>query len=120
MSEGVKSVMLVLAMMVSAVVLAQAGVANERGVRELDPTTLHYTFLPMTKGVVEAIDWRSGEITVSHERIYDVNLNPGTSEFRVADPALLERFVPGDPIYLVADRIANKLTILSLQARHPE
>lgn len=93
---------------------------NEHGMIERDPATLHFTMLPMAKGLVEGIDWKRGEMTVTHAHLYDANVVPGTTTFAVGEAAMLDSVQPGDSIYLVADWRDGRLTLLSLTARHPE
>lgn len=111
---------LVLLVVPTALATGTAGVPNAHGMVERDPATLHFTMLPMAKGMVEGIDWQRGEMTLTHEHLYDANVRPGTTIFAVRDPSLLDSVQPGDSIYLVVDRLDGRLTLLSLTARHPD
>ena len=87
---------------------------------ELDASKLGFTMMPMTKGIIEGVNWQAKEITLSHERIYDINLAPETTTFKVRDIKTLRAFHPGDSVYFIADRIKGAPIVIKLLERHPE
>jgi Cu/Ag efflux protein CusF len=87
---------------------------------ELDASKLGITMMPMTKGIIEGVNWQAKEITLSHERIYDINLAPETTTFKVRDIKTLRAFHPGDSVYFIADRIKGAPIVIKLLERHPE
>ncbi len=90
------------------------------GMRELPPESLRITMLPMAKGLIEAVDLGTGELTVSHPQLYDVNLPAGTSVFRFHEQAQNGRWMPGDSVFLIADRVDGHLVIRRMVERHPD
>ncbi len=87
---------------------------------ELDAAKLGITMMPMTKGVIEAINWRENEIILTHERIYDINLAPATTTFKVRDKKVLRAFQPGSSVYFMADRLRGSPIVTTVLERHSE
>ncbi len=65
----------------------------------------------LVKGEVVKVDKAAGKVTLKHGPIKNLDMEPMTMVFRVADPAMLDRMKAGDRIEFEADRVNGAITI---------
>ena len=73
--------------------------------------------LPVVKGEVVKVDASSGKITIKHEAIPNLGMDPMTMVFKASDPAMLQVAKPGEKIRFTADRVNGQLSIMTMDER---
>lgn len=68
----------------------------------------------MADGEVRRIDKENGKITIRHGELKNLNMPPMTMVFKVRDPALLDRFRPGDKVRFRAVEEGGALVITDM------
>ena len=58
----------------------------------------------------------AGKITIKHGPIANLEMPGMTMEFRVQDPAMLDRVNEGDKVKFVADRVNGSLTVVQMES----
>src|SRR5215203_2037611 len=71
--------------------------------------------LPMVSGKVEKVDAATGEITIDHGPIPNLDMDSMTMVFRAQDPAMLKAVKPRDKIRFTADRVNGQITVMKIQ-----
>ena len=82
------------------------------------PAAMSDMAMPMTDGVVRAIDHKAGTITVEHGPIKDLGMPAMTMPYHVKDPGMLTTAKPGDKIKMSVDKIGDLYTITTMQRTH--
>jgi len=70
----------------------------------------------LAEGVVLSVERTAANMTISHGPIPNLGMPGMTMEFRVGDPALLERIRPGDKVKFHADIVGGALTVMGIEA----
>jgi Cu(I)/Ag(I) efflux system periplasmic protein CusF len=68
----------------------------------------------MVKGEVVKVDKSAGKVTLKHGPIKNLDMEPMTMVFRVADPAMLDKMKAGDKIEFEADRVNGAITVTKI------
>lgn len=68
----------------------------------------------MVKAEVVKVDKPAGKITLKHGPIKNLDMDAMTMVFRVADPAMLDKFKAGDKIEFEADRVNGAITVTKM------
>ncbi|MCO5088964.1 MAG: copper-binding protein [Methylobacteriaceae bacterium] len=66
-------------------------------------------------GKVVKIDTSAGKVTIDHQKIPNLDMEPMTMVFRAADPALLKAVKAGDRIRFKADTVNGQLTVTTIE-----
>jgi Cu/Ag efflux protein CusF len=82
------------------------------------PAAMSEMAMPMTDGVVRAIDRSAGTITVEHGPIKDLGMPAMTMPYHVKDRGMLTAVKPGDKIKMSVDKIGDLYTITTVQRAH--
>lgn len=100
---------------------ALAGAAKEK---PMDPT-MHdgaasktaapAAALPAVKGTITKVDEAAGKITIDHQAIPNLSMDPMTMVFKATDAALVKAAKPGDAVTFTADKVNGQLTVMSLE-----
>lgn len=69
----------------------------------------------LADGVVVSVDSAASMVTIRHGPLVSLGMPPMTMGFQVADPALLERFKPGDRVRFHADAIGGTFTATNIE-----
>lgn len=113
------------ALAVAAVLLAgPTGVASAGETH--DPAKMHQAAdtaaaekpaasLPKVSGTVTKVDETAGKITIDHQAIPNLQMDPMTMVFKASDTALLKAAKPGDAVKFTADKVNGQLTVMSLE-----
>jgi Cu(I)/Ag(I) efflux system periplasmic protein CusF len=72
-------------------------------------------FLPQVSGTVTKVDETAGKITIDHQAIPNLQMDPMTMVFKASDTALLRAAKPGDAVKFTADKVNGQLTVMSLE-----
>lgn len=72
----------------------------------------------MVKAEVVKVDKSAGKITLKHAPIKNLDMDAMTMVFRVADPAMLDKFKAGDKIEFEADRVNGAITVTKMGKGH--
>jgi Cu/Ag efflux protein CusF len=75
------------------------------------PTAAPASDAAMTEGEVRKIDKAAGKLTLKHGAIKNLDMEPMTMVFRVADPAMLDQVKPGDKVRFSAEKVGGLLTV---------
>ncbi|MEP9352481.1 copper-binding protein [Xanthobacter sp. KR7-65] len=67
-------------------------------------------------GEVTRIDTAQNKITLRHGPIKNLDMEPMTMIFTVADPAVLKTLKVGQKVTFEADRVDGRLTVTKIQA----
>ena len=70
--------------------------------------------LPIVTGEVKRVDKEGGKITLKHEAIPNLGMDPMTMVFRVQEPALLEKVKAGDKVRFRADHLKGAFTVTEI------
>jgi Cu/Ag efflux protein CusF len=71
---------------------------------------------PMVKGTVEKVDASTEKISITHERIPNLDMDGGmTMLFKAGDKAMLKQVKPGDKVQFTADRVNGQITVTKIQ-----
>ena len=68
-----------------------------------------------TKGMVKKVDIESGNVTVKHEELKNLDMPAMTMVFRVNDDEQLQNLKEGQAIEFVAERVKGKLTLVEVK-----
>ncbi len=69
------------------------------------------------KGVIHALDFAHGVVTLAHEPIASLNWPAMTMDFRVLEPSLLQSFKPGQRIvFEMAEESAGEFVLIHIEA----
>jgi Cu/Ag efflux protein CusF len=101
--------------------MAYAGEMHGAGHHDHDksqPAAMSEMAMPMTDGVVRAIDRSAGTITVEHGPIKDLDMPAMTMPYHVKDRGMLTAVKPGDKIKMSVDKMGDSYTITDLQHVH--
>lgn len=71
--------------------------------------------LPAVKGTITKVDEAASKITIDHQAIPNLAMDPMTMVFKASDPALLKTAKPGDAVKFTADKVNGQLTVMSLE-----
>ncbi len=72
-----------------------------------------------TKGEVTRINEATGQITLRHEPIANLDMGGMNMVFRAADPAMLQAVKVGDQVIFEAARVEGQITILKMTKAAP-
>lgn len=72
----------------------------------------------MVKAEIVKVDKSAGKITLKHAPIKNLDMDAMTMVFRVADPAMLDKFKAGDKIEFEADRVNGAITVTKMGKGH--
>lgn len=67
-------------------------------------------------GEVAKVDVAAGKLTLKHEGVKSLDMPAMTMTFRVSDPAMLQRFKPGDKVRFSVQKINGQYTITAIEA----
>lgn len=70
---------------------------------------------PEVEALVRTVDKAARKITLKHGAIPNLDMDPMTMVFHVADPALLDKVKPGDTVRFTADKIRGAYTVMTLE-----
>lgn len=70
---------------------------------------------PVVAGKVTKVDTSAGKITIAHDAIPNLQMEPMTMVFKAASPALLDGVEPGDAIKFTAERVNGQLTVMEIE-----
>ena len=68
-----------------------------------------------TSGEVKKVDKGAGKVTVKHGRIENLDMPAMTMNFRVKDPAMLDRVKEGDKINFMAEKVNGAFTLMQIE-----
>jgi Cu/Ag efflux protein CusF len=71
--------------------------------------------LPMVSGTVEAVDAKTGKVTIDHAPIPNLDMDAMTMVFRAQDPAVLKGVKAGDKVRFQADRVNGQISVVKIQ-----
>jgi Cu(I)/Ag(I) efflux system protein CusF len=71
--------------------------------------------LPSVSGTVTKVDEAAGKISIDHQAIPNLSMDPMTMVFKAADPGLLKAAKPGDAVTFTADKVNGQLTVMTLK-----
>lgn len=71
--------------------------------------------LPQVSGTVTKVDEAAGKITIDHQAIPNLEMDPMTMVFKASDAALLKAAKAGDAVKFTADKVNGQLTVMSLE-----
>ncbi|MCB1545279.1 MAG: copper-binding protein [Rhodoblastus sp.] len=69
----------------------------------------------LVAGKVVKVDSSAGKVTIDHEKIPNLDMEPMTMVFRAADPAVLKAVKAGDKIRFKADTVNGQLTVTAIE-----
>jgi Cu(I)/Ag(I) efflux system protein CusF len=70
---------------------------------------------PMVKGTVDKVDAGTGKISLTHEAIPNLGMDPMSMVFKAGDPSMLKAVKAGDKVQFEADRVNGQLTVVKIQ-----
>lgn len=70
---------------------------------------------PFVAGKVVKVDTSAGKVTIDHQKIPNLDMEPMTMVFRAADPAVLKAVKAGDRIRFKADTVNGQLTVTAVE-----
>jgi Cu(I)/Ag(I) efflux system periplasmic protein CusF len=70
----------------------------------------------LTDGEVQMVDKDTGNLTVQHGPLTNLNMPGMTMAFKVQDPAMLDQVKAGDKIRLRVERVNGTFTVTKLEA----
>lgn len=73
------------------------------------------TDLPTVSGRVEKVDASAGKITIDHQAIPNLGMDPMTMVFRTPDPSVLKGVKAGDKVRFQADRVNGQISVVKIQ-----
>lgn len=82
------------------------------------PAAMSEMEMPMTDGVVRAIDRDAGTITVEHGPIKSLGMPAMTMPYHVKDRGMLTSVKLGDKIKMSVDKMGDLYTITTMQRTH--
>lgn len=82
------------------------------------PAAMSEMAMPMTDGVVRAIDRDAGTITVEHGPIKGLGMPAMTMPYHVKERGMLTTVKPGDRIKMSVDKLGTLYTITAMQHAH--
>jgi Cu/Ag efflux protein CusF len=91
---------------------------GHQGHAKSQPAAMSEMTMPMTDGVVRAIDHDAGTITVEHGPIKDLGMPAMTMPYHVKDRGMLTAVKPGDKIKMSVDKMGDLYTITTIQRAH--
>lgn len=71
------------------------------------------------EGQVMKVDRGAGEITIRHGRLPELDMDPMSMVFNVADPALLRRVRKGDRVKFKAGLVNGRFAVMSIERVGP-
>lgn len=71
--------------------------------------------LPNVKGTVQKVDAAAEKLSIEHDAIPNLSMDPMTMVFRVADKAMLTRVKAGDLVTFNADRVNGQITVTRIE-----
>ena len=71
--------------------------------------------LPMVAGEVTKVDVDQGKLSIKHEAIPNLGMDPMTMVFKAADPAMLKDLKAGDKINFTADKVNGQITATKVE-----
>lgn len=98
--------------------VASAGGTHDPAVHQIAETTAAAkpaASLPKVSGTVTKVDESAGKITIDHQAIPNLSMDPMTMVFKASDAALLKAAKPGDAVKFTADKVNGQLTVMSLE-----
>lgn len=69
----------------------------------------------LAEGVVRKVDKDAAKLTIKHGPLPNLDMPAMTMVYRVADPAMLDRFSNGDRIRFEAQDIGGQLTVVRIE-----
>ena len=69
---------------------------------------------PFVLGEVKRIDKEGGKVTLKHEAIPNLGMDPMTMVFRVEDPGLLDKLKTGDKVRFKADHLKGAFAVTEI------
>jgi len=85
------------------------------GTREAPPMSGVRAPTSMSNGEVRSVDAATGELTLRHGPLTNLDMPAMTMVFRVKDPAMLRQVKVGDKVRFVAERSGDDLVVIALQ-----
>ncbi|MCM2311774.1 MAG: copper-binding protein [Steroidobacteraceae bacterium] len=82
------------------------------------PAAMSEMAMPLTDGVIRAIDRDAGTITVEHGPIKSLGMPAMTMPYHVKDRSMLTAVKPGDRIKMSVDKMDDLYTITTMQRDH--
>lgn len=73
----------------------------------------------LTRAEVRKVDKSAKKITLRHERIENLDMDPMTMVFQVKDAALLDQVKAGDQVRVTIDQIRGAYTVLTIEPALP-
>ena len=70
---------------------------------------------PLAVGQILALDAKAGRVTIVHRGVEHLYIQPGTSVFRVKNPAVLAGFSPGDKVRFDIVRDGKRFAVTHLE-----
>ena len=70
---------------------------------------------PFVAGKVVKVDSSAGKVTIDHQKIPNLDMEPMTMVFKAADPAVLKAVKAGDKIRFKADTVNGQLTVTTIE-----
>ena len=70
---------------------------------------------PLVAGKVTKVDAAAEKISIDHEKIPNLDMEPMTMVFRAGDKAMLKQVKAGDKIQFTADRVNGQITVTKIQ-----
>jgi Cu/Ag efflux protein CusF len=104
-------VIFLLAALISSGACAQA--AHDHGNHGTPPATA--TPQALTAAEVRKVDKPAGKLTLKHGAIKNLDMEPMTMVFRVADASMLDQFKAGDKVNFAAEKIGGQLTVTRIE-----
>ena len=71
--------------------------------------------LGKNEGVVVEVDAKANEITIRHGFLPEIDMDPMTMAFKVADPAMLSRVKKGDRVRMKAGLVGGRFAVVELK-----
>ena len=71
--------------------------------------------LPMVAGEVTKVDADQGKLSIKHEAIPNLGMDPMTMVFKAADPAMLKDLKAGDKIKFTADKVNGQISVTKIE-----
>ena len=70
---------------------------------------------PLVRGKVEKVDAAAGKVTIDHEKVPNLDMDPMTMVWAAKDPSMLKGLKAGDKVRFTAERVEGRLTVTMIQ-----
>jgi Cu(I)/Ag(I) efflux system protein CusF len=105
-----------LSLFAASATLALSAVVSNPAMAQSAASPASAAVAPMSTGEVRKVDKEAKKITLKHGEIKNLDMPAMTMVFQVKDPAMLDKFKPGDKVRFRASGEDGKYTLTELEA----